>query len=289
MVIVKLRKKIRRILEESGTESAAFETEQLLKHCLGENYFLKDSGDETEEAAAEKIISLAVRRAKGEPLQYLIGEWDFFGYTFKVGEGVLIPRPETELLVEKVLPLINENSLVIDLCSGSGCIPIAISRKSGARCWGIELSKEAASFFAENNKLNNTENKVFIIKDDVLNPKKETFENLPKADLITANPPYLTAEEMNNLQREVRHEPESALYGGIDGLDFYRVIFKLWKEKLNQGAFFAAETGDDQAPAVKELMEREGFHCQTFRDLNGTERTVIGKLSDTKRQENIKI
>lgn len=280
MVIVKLRKRIRRILEESGIEAASFETEQLLKWGIGEGYFLLESGGEVEEALAEKIADTAVKRAKGEPLQYLIGEWDFFGYTFKVGEGVLIPRAETELLAEKTLPFLNENSVVIDLCSGSGCIPVALSKKSGAKCYGIELSKEAISYFKENIRLNNTENKVFIIEGDVLSPKGEIFDTLPKADLITANPPYLTAEEMNSLQREVRHEPELALYGGSDGLDFYRVIFKVWKGKLKPNALFAVETGDRQDRSVRELMEAEGFSCQVFKDLNGIERTVIGRLSE---------
>ena len=233
MVIAKLKQKLRRILEDSGIDCADFETEQLLKWCIGDRYYITDSMEEISEEREQKLTNAAVMRAKGEPLQYIIGEWDFYGFTFKVGRGVLIPRQETEVLVEKVLPFLNEGSAVIDLCSGSGCIPIAIAKKSKADCFGVEISKDAIGYFEENVKLNSAENKVRIVESDVLNPTQEALELLPKqADLITANPPYLTAEEMENLQKEVRREPELALFGGKDGLDFYRIIFEKWKVLL---------------------------------------------------------
>lgn len=278
MVIAKIKKKIRRILEDSGISCADFETEQLLKWSIGESYLIKDSLEEVTEDTEQKLTQAAIKRAKGEPLQYIIGEWDFYGYTFKVGEGVLIPRQETELLVEKTLPLLNGDSTVIDLCSGSGCIPIAIAKKTGASCYGIEISSDAISYFEENVKLNNTEGKVQIIEGDVLDPTRETLAKLPKqADLITANPPYLTAAEMESLQKEVRREPELALYGGIDGLDFYRIIFEKWKPLLKPKGIFAVEVGDEQGEKVRSLMSAAGFECCGFKDYDGIERVVLGK------------
>ncbi len=278
MVIARLKQKLRRILEESGINCADFETEQLLKWCIGDRYYITDSLEEIGEDREQKLTEAAVMRAKGEPLQYIIGEWDFYGYTFKVGQGVLIPRQETEVLVEKALPFLNERSVVIDLCSGSGCIPIAIAKKSKADCCGVEISKAAISYFEENVKLNNTENKVRIVEGDVLNPTRETLILLPRqADLITANPPYLTAEEMESLQKEVRREPELALYGGKDGLDFYRIIFEKWKPLLKPKGIFAVETGDKQGEKVKEIMTAAGFEAQVFKDYGGTPRVVLGE------------
>lgn len=281
MVIAKLKQKIKRILEESGiTDTCAFETEQLLKWAVGERYFITDPFEEISEALEKRLTEAAIKRAKGKPLQYIIGEWDFYGYTFKVGEGVLIPRQETELLAEKTLPYLNESSSVIDLCSGSGCIAIALAKKSGASCFGVEISWDAISYFEENIKLNNADNKVHIIEGDVINPSEETLSRLPQqVDLITANPPYLTAEEMSSLQREVRWEPELALYGGKDGLDFYRVIFEKWKPLLKPKGIFAVEVGDNQGERVAELMETAGFKSSLFKDYNGTVRCVLGKNS----------
>ncbi|MDE6724960.1 MAG: peptide chain release factor N(5)-glutamine methyltransferase [Ruminiclostridium sp.] len=278
MVIAKLKQKLKRILEESGIDCADFETEQLLKWCIGERYYITDSLEDIGEEREQNLTEAAVMRAKGEPLQYIIGEWDFYGYTFKVGQGVLIPRQETEVLVEKTLPFLNERTTVIDLCSGSGCIPIAIAKKSKADCYGVEISKVAISYFEENVKLNNTENKVRIVEGDVLNPTKETLNLLPQqADLITANPPYLTAEEMEDLQKEVRREPELALFGGKDGLDFYRIIFEKWKPLLKPKGIFAVETGNKQGEKVKEIMTATGFEAQVFKDYGGIPRVVLGE------------
>ena len=280
MVIAKLKQKLRRILEDSGIDCADFETEQLLKWCIGDRYYITDSMEEISEEREQKLTNAAVMRAKGEPLQYIIGEWDFYGFTFKVGRGVLIPRQETEVLVEKVLPFLNEGSAVIDLCSGSGCIPIAIAKKSKADCFGVEISKDAIGYFEENVKLNSAENKVRIVESDVLNPTQEALELLPKqADLITANPPYLTAEEMENLQKEVRREPELALFGGKDGLDFYRIIFEKWKVLLKPKGIFAVEVGDRQGEEVREIMTAAGFEAQIFKDYSGIPRVVLGEKS----------
>lgn len=277
MVIPMLRNRVRTLLEQHGIEAAAFETDQILKWAAGDDRLTFSPDREVKDSAAEKAVEAVKRRIKGEPLQYIIGEWDFYGLTFKVGEGVLIPRPETELLVEKALEGIAENALVIDLCSGSGCIPIAISKNSSAKCCGVEISERALDYFKRNIVLNNAEGAVTPIQGDVLAPEKIKTGLPPKCDIITANPPYLTAAEMQSLQAEVRHEPELALYGGTDGLDFYRSIFIKWKDRLSEGGDFIVETGDQQAEAVRELMEKEGFSCGIIKDYNNIGRIVYGK------------
>lgn len=278
MVSLLLKKQVRTILEQHGGDSAGFETEQILKWATGLDRLTLTPDSEIDDEKAKKAIDAAKRRIKGEPLQYILGEWDFFGLTFRVGEGVLIPRPETELLVEKVLEELKNGGTVIDLCSGSGCIPIAISKKSGASCYGIEISEKALEFFKENIVLNDVGGFVTPLCGDVLSPSDTLLESLPeKCDIITANPPYLTADDMRELQKEVRHEPEIALFGGADGLDFYRVIFGKWKKKLAEKGGFIVETGDRQAEAVRELMEKEGFSCEIIKDYGRIGRFVYGK------------
>lgn len=277
MVMLALKKRLMSLLEQADPDCAAFEVNQILYHALGEKAAILTPEEDAEEEAAQKAIAAAVRRAKGEPLQYIFGEWEFYGLPFKVGEGVLIPRPETEILVETALEEVTSDSKVIDLCSGSGCIPIAIAKKTEVQCFGIELSDAALQYFDLNIKLNKTEKSVKALKGDVLAPSGELLRQIPQeCSLITANPPYLTAEEMENLQKEVRHEPDIALFGGADGLDFYRSIFGIWKGKLKSGGMFAVEVGDGQADAVAEIMEKEGFRCSTVTDYGGTERVIKG-------------
>lgn len=278
MVTLLLKKQLRNLLEQNDPDTAEFEANQLMQWATGLDRSALMLETETEDNAAKQAINAAHRRIKGEPLQYIIGSWEFYGLPFKVGEGVLIPRQETELLVEIAARNLPARGVLIDLCSGSGCIPIAIAKTVSTNlCYGVELSEEALGYFRENIALNGVENDVIPLQGDVLFPAEELLDELPaKCSVITANPPYLTAEEMANLQKEVRHEPESALFGGVDGLDFYRVIFGLWKHKLEKGGSFLVEVGDKQAETVKSLMEREGFECMVYADLNKTSRVVAG-------------
>jgi len=211
----------------------------------------------------QDLETLLKRRESGEPLQYILGEWEFYGYNFKVGKGVLIPRPETEFLVD--LAKEHKPKRVYDLCAGSGCVGIALSRETGCEVIAVEFFDEAIAYL----KQNATE-KIKIIKDDVLKPAFDYEE----ADCILVNPPYLTKSEMNELQREVRHEPETALFGGDDGLDFYRGIFRIWGGALKQGGLFAVEVGGKQARQVAEIMESNGFSPHIKKDYSGIERIV---------------
>lgn len=232
----------------------------------------KDVQPETE----EKIRTLIKRRAQGEPLQYLLGEWEFWGYPFRVGEGVLIPRPDTETLIEDVLNICRSNRLtspkIADLCSGSGCIAVTLKKELPlAEVCAVELSEAALPYLRDNVKLNNAD--IRVIAADVLS--EQTRQLVGELDLIVSNPPYLTAQEMTELQPEVRMEPSMALYGGTDGLDFYRALTKMWKNSLKKGGFLCFEFGMNQHEAVGKILKENNFTDINFsRDGGGIIRTV---------------
>ena len=218
------------------------------------------------------INSLIEKRENGEPLQYLTGRCEFFGLDFEVGEGVLIPRADTEISVEEVLKLCPENAKIADLCSGSGCIAISIKKnKPNAEIYAYEISDKAITYLQKNAKINNSDIK--IIKADVLkDPKEKDF------DIIISNPPYLTNEDMQNLQQEVTFEPKSALYGGGDGLDFYRNITRIWADKIKNEGYLIYEIGINQQDAVSEILLNSGFcEIKQIKDLSGIIRVIIGK------------
>ncbi|MCL1822571.1 MAG: peptide chain release factor N(5)-glutamine methyltransferase [Oscillospiraceae bacterium] len=220
------------------------------------------------EKSKQDINKLIERRVNGEPLQYILGEWEFYGYNFKIGKGVLIPRPETEFLVDSAKEYKPE--LVYDLCAGSGCVGIALAKETGCKVISVDISEEAIKYLKQNIKLNGVE--IETIKDDVLNPA----ETYTESDCILVNPPYLTGLEIQKLQKEVTYEPEIALFGGKDGLDFYRKIFTLWSGKLKKGGLFAVEVGDGQAREVCGFMQNAGLFetPQIIKDYSGIERVV---------------
>ena len=198
-----LKLEIEKTLLENGIENPRFEAKELYNAFSGEEL--------------KKAIE---RRIKGEPLQYILGEWEFYSLPFIVGEGVLIPRPETELLVDLALKYATKESKIIDLCSGSGAIAIAIAKNTGASLFALEKYEKALNYLEKNIALNKAN--VKVIKEDLFN-----FEPSEKFDIIISNPPYIKKADLASLQKEVRFEPMTALDGGEDGLIFYRHIAKL--------------------------------------------------------------
>ena len=226
-------------------------------------------------------ISMADRRLAGEPIQYILGEWDFMDFTFKVGEGVLIPRPETEILVECVLDNIKDISapVVYDLCSGSGCIGLSIKKlRPDARVYLVEKSEKALKYLRQNcDKLCATFADTTVIQGDILNI--DDFSDLPDADAIVSNPPYIRSDEISSLQSEVLLEPHMALDGGKDGLVFYRYLMDDWSKKLKHKGFMAFECGEDQAEDICNLFEKINFDKTIINDYNNIQRIVIGRRS----------
>lgn len=225
-------------------------------------------------ALMDKLIE---RRKKGEPLQYIVGSWSFYGLEFAVGEGVLIPRPETELLVEYVLKeLKNINNIVVyDLCSGSGCIGLTVAKiRPDADVYLFEKEDKAFEYTKKNAEKFNLKN-VNLVKCDIFD---FDFSLLPLADAIISNPPYIKTNEISLLQTEVRHEPVSSLDGGKDGLDFYRCIASKWSKKLKKGGLIAMECGDGQSSDIISVFDSIKSEKNVVFDFNDIDRIVTFRI-----------
>jgi release factor glutamine methyltransferase len=229
--------------------------------------------------SGDALWAAVERRLSGEPLQYIIGEWDFYNCTFRVGEGVLIPRPETELLVDETLEFLKGRSdgekTVLDLCSGSGCIAISIAKNCPeAKVLAVEKSPAAFEFLKQNIILNQV--KVSAFNDDIL----EGCGHLTKGrfDVIVSNPPYVRKSELETLQTEVLREPVEALDGGEDGLVFYRAIADRWLPLVRPGGLLIVECGEDQAEDVKSIFSAASDGAvYTLDDFAGIHRAVAIK------------
>lgn len=252
-----MRQKVKAQLAAAGIEAADFEARQLVDAFIGNR------------AGLEAAVS---RRIDGEPLQYLLGEWEFYGIALKTDSRALIPRADTETLVDTALDFLKgkEKADIIDLCSGTGCIALALAKHSGFTVTALEKFNDAYTLLCENIKLCNLP-VTAVCGDLFCGPCGKKY------DLIVSNPPYIKAEDIKSLQKEVGFEPKSALDGGADGLLFYRAIAKLWAQSLNSGGMLAVEIGIDQHNDVKALFEAAGLKNICFyKDLSGIIRVVSG-------------
>lgn len=258
---------------EKISESPSFEAFELLAGCAGlsRTQVLTGSSELSDEQI-RTIDAALLRRLNGEPLQYILGEWTFYGRPFSVGEGVLIPRADTETLVEAALSLASvvEKPQIADLCAGSGCIAVTLARElSGASVDAFEKSEEAFSYLTRNIARHGAAVRPFLF--DVCASSAGLY------DMIVSNPPYLSDGDMAHLQREVSFEPSMALAGGADGLDFYRIITRRWKSNLKNGGALLYEVGAGQADSVSAILSENDFaDICTWRDLCGIIRVVGG-------------
>lgn len=286
LTLTETLKKGKEILTKAGVENPAFDTQCLFTKCFSlDKQALLLHGDKTApEKTVSEYINLITKRAQGHPLQYLLRQWEFLGLPIKVGEGVLIPRPETELLCEVAANWLKSTgkTKVLDLCGGSGAVAIGIAHLCPtAEIISAELSDTALFYLNENIKLNNLQN-VKAIKADVLNsPEFDTLfpESLTPFDAIVSNPPYIPTGELEHLQAEVKHEPKMALDGGSDGLDFYRAICRRWLTLLTKGGLAAFEIGQGQSDEVTQIMSGAGLtNITATPDYSGIERIIHGTL-----------
>lgn len=237
------------------------------------DYYVVNATD-SQISLMNKIIE---RRKNGEPLQYIVGKWDFYGFTFEVGEGVLIPRPETENLVEYVLDEIKyvKNPIVFDLCSGSGCIGLTIAKLiPDSAVYLFEKEDRAFEYLNKNLRSFGLKNAT-AVKCDIFD---FDLSDLPLADVIVSNPPYIKSDEIHLLQKEVQKEPVSALDGGKDGLDFYRCIASRWLEKAKIGSLIALECGDAQSNKVISLFSGKTNEKNVIFDFNNIDRIVAFRI-----------
>lgn len=261
-------------LTDAGVPDAALDAWYLLQMvCRIERSYYYVHGEEDITQDAQKEYEIAVqKRAEHIPLQYIIGEQEFMGLRFKVNSNVLIPRQDTETLVEQVLKIVKPGMKVLDLCTGSGCVLISVLKNAPELIgMGSDISKTALLVAKENAKLHEVDAE--WVRSDLFDNITETF------DVIMANPPYIPTGEILSLMPEVRDfEPENALDGGADGLDFYRKIAGQVKDYLNPGGYVYMEIGYDQGEAVSELMRNAGFtEVEVIKDLARNDRVVKGK------------
>ena len=261
-------------LTDAGGPDAALDAWYLLQMvCKIERSYYYVHGEEDITQDAQKEYEIAVqKRAEHIPLQYIIGEQEFMGLRFKVNSNVLIPRQDTETLVEQVLKIVKPGMKVLDLCTGSGCVLISVLKNAPELTgMGSDISKTALLVAKENAKLHEVDAE--WVRSDLFDNITETF------DVIMANPPYIPTGEILSLMPEVRDfEPENALDGGADGLDFYRKIAGQVKDYLNPGGYVYMEIGYDQGEAVSELMRNAGFtEVEVIKDLARNDRVVKGK------------
>lgn len=272
----------RALLETEEPDMAGFMARSLICHVSGKNpdLFLADRDlYATEEVC--RAVDAGLRRLKqGEPLAYVLGEWDFYGLNLTVSPDVLIPRDDTcavtSLAIQQAL-FLNQDPRVLDLCCGSGCIGLAIaSRVKDARVTLADLSPEALTVAKRNMMQTKLSARVRCVQVNALEPAPAF---LGKFDLIVSNPPYITAEEMEALPISVRnYEPHMALYGGEDGLDFYRSIAKNFSRALKPGGFLCFEFGMGQGDAVCQILEDNDYAVlERVRDYNDRERAVLAQ------------
>ena len=254
----------------AGVPDARFDAAQLYTFVTGRDHRL-DDGPNAEEASRLQV--LAERRAGREPLQYLLGEWDFLDFTLKVGRGVLCPRADSEVVCETAIELLKDSEapVVYDLCAGTGCLGLGIARAvPSAKVTCVELSHDAWPYLTANVAGTGVQ----AVQDDILT----YYNRLPSggADLIISNPPYLTAEEMAHLMPETAREPAMALDGGADGLDFYRLLTAHYRDALRPGGWLVLEIGCAQAADVLALGAANGWVNGSCRkDYGSNDRAVL--------------
>lgn len=258
------------MLTAAGVPDARFDAAELYCFATGRDPRL-DDGPSAAEAA--RLSALAERRAAREPLQYILGEWDFMDFTLKVGPGVLCPRADSEIVCESALALLQgrERPVVYDLCAGTGCLGLGIARHSpGALVTCVEKSPEAWHYLTANT----AQTGVRTVQADVFT----YYKTLPAegADLIISNPPYLTGAEMRALMPETAQEPAMALDGGADGLDFYRLLTEKYRDAVRPGGWLVLEIGYAQGPAVLALGAACGWvNTSCRKDYGGNDRAVL--------------
>ena len=274
-------------LEEADVAEAALDARILLEHVCGtsRNDLLVHGDREVAEAQIDQYIECISRRQSREPLQHITGVQDFMGLEFAVNEHVLIPRQDTEILVEEVMKDEFDGSRILDMCTGSGCILISLLHYSNwCKGVGVDISSAALAVSKENaNKLLPEEKRPVFVESNLFEAVEGTF------DIIVSNPPYIRTKVIENLMPEVKdYEPMQALDGYEDGLYFYRRIVEEAGEYLNKDGRLYFEIGHDQGAEVSELMKSAGYEqVRVVKDYAGLDRVVCGVLKNNVRKEEL--
>lgn len=225
---------------------------------------------------SDELQSFIARRASGEPLQYIIGEWEFYGLTFEVNENCLCPRADTETVVELAIKLLPKDAEFLELCTGSGCIPVSVCKKrSDVKGIATDLFPKTLDVAKRNAERNSVSDKIEFVLADVFDADRWQGRSF---DAIISNPPYIPTNDIESLSKEVKREPIVALDGGEDGLDFYRAIIKDYKKYIKKNGYMILEIGYDQSEKIKALSIESGYSCEIYKDLGGNDRVAVIKL-----------
>ena len=273
---------IRQQLRAAGIEAATLEARELVCFATGKSreQLYRDGALYASPELERRTRELVARHLAGEPVAYLIGEWEFYGLPLDISSEVLIPRPDTEVLAEQAITYVQSlgECRVLDLCAGSGCIGLAVAANAPqARVVLGEWSDGALKICRQNIRRNGLTGRVVPIQADA---RERPEKSLGDFQCIVSNPPYIPRGDISGLDASVRdYEPHLALDGGEDGLDFYRAIAEKWKEALNVGGRLYFEVGIGQADSVLRIMRSQGFgDIQVVKDLHEIPRVVFGTL-----------
>lgn len=259
--------------EQKDCGTAVFEAKNLVIHFAGEQFCTYRADEIIPSETEEKLLSAVEEKLSGIPLQYILGEWEFYGERVFCGKGCLIPRPETEFLAEFAIKNLPKNGRFFDICTGSGCIPVAILKnREDTSCTALDISTEALVYANKNKEYHKLCERMCIINADAC-----LYETGESFDMILSNPPYIKSCDMPFLSAEVQNEPHIALDGGEDGLFFYRTIVERYSKNLSQNGIFAFEAGEDTAHGVGEILEENGFAPEYIKDYSGIDRVIIGR------------
>ena len=263
-------------LEFADVESPEVDAFYLLQHVTGVDraHYLLDKDRTVTEAAVEGYMTLIRRRAAHEPYQYITGETEFMGYKIKVTPDVLIPRLDSEVVCEEALKIIKADDTVLDMCTGSGCLAIAIKKeRASAQVWASDISQAALEVAKENAKINEAD--ISFCKGDLF----EAINGDLRFDCVISNPPYVTEDEYKELTLEVRdNEPKLALTAGAEGLDIYERLVPEAFHRLKEGGHLVMEMGCSQGIALTALMKDAGYkNIRVIKDLAGLDRAVLGE------------
>lgn len=278
-IYIDARKKLR----DSGTEAASLEARLIISDAAGKSMdvLLRDMGLYTSDEVVRKVAEMITRRLEGEPVAYITGSWEFYGLPLLISKDVLIPRNDTEVLVETAITALKGRKMdarVIDLCTGSGCIGCAIAKELPATHVVLADNSRAALSVAKQNVQRNRLNpRVSCVELDALATPPMMLGSF---DVMTCNPPYIPKADLETLDSSVKdYEPIAALDGGEDGLVFYRAILQKWHNVVRVGGLMLFEVGIGQAQAVMALMQASGLNnIGAVRDTQGIERVVYGNI-----------
>lgn len=276
MTVPALCNAVKSLLTRATVDNPDGDTREILcavLNCSRSELLLKTDVSQDE---YDKAIAMARRRADGEPLQYVLGSWSFMGRDYRVGEGVLIPRDDTEVVVTEALRRVSHlpHPVIVDLCAGTGIIAITLAKELHTAVTAVEKSDAAFPYLRQNIALHQAD--VNAIHADLRDCADDFADG--SLDLIVSNPPYIRSDEIAGLQQEVQYEPRLALDGGTDGYDFYRMILSLWTKKLKPGGSIAFEIGEGQFETVASLLTEHGYtKIVGTPDIQGITRAVTAK------------